>query len=392
MDPDFPWSSTHPFIDFEYDQAHLGQRAWLQLGQSLSRCQQVARSPLKPAFAIELADVYLASGAQSTTAIEGNTLSDAEALSVVREGTAKVPESREYLEREVANIVELVREIDACLVAGASLPITTDRLRYLNARVLNGIPDEPHVLPGVYRTYNVKAGRYRALDHQDVAEGVDQLVKWLEELRGRVNEFGKPEDRFVTAVLAATLAHLYIAWVHPFGNGNGRVARLIEVQILSESRVIPLVSTNLLSDHYNRTRDAYYRALDAAQRDVNAFVSYAVGGFVGELQDQIDKVRGESLQVHWESYVHQTFSSQPNTETGKRQRQLALHLPEDRSVVPNDVRVLTPELARLYALAGERMPTRDLNTLVTLGLATKDGRRYQAARASMERFMPPVAP
>jgi Fic family protein len=41
---------------------------------------------------------------------------------------------------------------------------------------------------------------------------------------------------------------------HPFGDGNGRVARLIEVQILSESGVIPDVATGLLSDHYSKTR------------------------------------------------------------------------------------------------------------------------------------------
>jgi len=392
MEPRFPWSSTHPFIAFDFDSARLPQRTWLQLGQALAMCQQLASSPLKPALANTLGQIYLARGAQSTTAIEGNTLSDAEVLAVVRKGTADVPEARAYLEREVVNIIDLVREIDRSLIEGAPLPITAERLRYLNRGVLQGIPDKPEVVPGEYRTHDVKAGRYRALDHQDVAEGVDQLVKWLEELRGRVNSYGRSEDRFVNAVLAATLAHLYIAWVHPFGNGNGRLARLLEVQILSESGVVPLPSTNLLSDHYNRTRERYYQALDDAQRNVNGFVSYAVTGFVGELEEQIKRVQGESLQVHWESYVYETFRELPNTASRKRQRDLALVLPEGEEVTADRVRVLTTELARDYALAGDRMPTRDLNELVRLKLALKMGRRYSAARASMKNFMPPVAP
>ncbi len=85
-------------------------------------------------------------------------------------------------------------------------------------------------------------------------------MTWLDKLRSEVTAESRPEERFVNAALSAILAHLYIAWIHPFGNGNGRLARLIEVQILSESGVVPLVATNLLSDHYNKTRSAYYLA------------------------------------------------------------------------------------------------------------------------------------
>jgi Fic family protein len=34
------------------------------------------------------------------------------------------------------------------------------------------------------------------------------------------------------AILKAILAHLCLAWIHPFGDGNGRTARLVEFQIL----------------------------------------------------------------------------------------------------------------------------------------------------------------
>ncbi len=33
-------------------------------------------------------------------------------------------------------------------------------------------------------------------------------------------------NRVAAAILRAVLAHLYIAWIHPFGDGNGRTARL----------------------------------------------------------------------------------------------------------------------------------------------------------------------
>ena len=143
---------------------------------------------------------------------------------------------------------------------------------------------------------------------------VDQLDTWLEQLRSTITPESRPEDRFVIAMLSAVLAHLYIAWIHPFGNGNGRLARLVEVQILSESGIVPLVATNLLSDHYNKTRPEYYLALDAAQRNVADFVKYAVRGFIGEIRGQVSEVRRESLEIHWESYVYEIFKSMPDAE------------------------------------------------------------------------------
>jgi Fic/DOC family len=38
-------------------------------------------------------------------------------------------------------------------------------------------------------------------------------------------------------LVKAILAHLYIAWIHPFGDGNGRAARLMELRILLEAGV-----------------------------------------------------------------------------------------------------------------------------------------------------------
>ena len=44
------------------------------------------------------------------------------------------------------------------------------------------------------------------------------------------------------AFLRAVLAHVYIAWIHPFGDSNGRTARLVEFGILTAAGV-PAIST-----------------------------------------------------------------------------------------------------------------------------------------------------
>jgi len=383
---------THPFMTFEYSTALIDARTWMLLGETMSKCQHLAGSPLKPKAAANLAAVYLARGVQATTAIEGNTLSEDEVKKIVDKGSADVPESRTYLEREVQNVLRAIREIDAALQDGVRIPLDSDRIKHLNGVVLEGIPDKPEVMPGEFRQHSVAVGPYRGPDWFEVPQAVNELVIWLENLRSTVSTTSTPEDRFVNAVLAAIVAHLYIAWIHPFGNGNGRTARLIEVQILSESGVVPLVATNLLSDHYNKTRDAYYLALNAAQRDVAEFIRYAVRGLADELREQIRVVRDESLAIHWESWVYEVFREKPSTVARDRQRALALALPSDRGVTPEQAKLLTTDLAYRYAKCGERTPARDLNDLAKMSIVERVERRaYRARREVVESFLPPIA-
>jgi len=65
--------------------------------------------------------------------------------------------------------------------------------------------------------------------------------------------------------LKAVIAHLYLVWIHPFGDGNGRTARLIEFQILLNAGV-PRLRRSFSSNHYNLTRMNYYLWLDKARR------------------------------------------------------------------------------------------------------------------------------
>jgi len=382
---------THPYIAFNYRLDH-DRDIWLMLGETFSKCQHLAGVPLKPEAAIKLASVYLARGVAATTAIEGNTLSTDEVQQIVDSGSAGLPESRQYLEDEVQNVLAAVRGIDLALRRGERLPINIDRLCALNLQVLKGIPDKPEVVPGKIRQHDVAAGTYKAPPWDEVPRLLKQLVDWIAELRREVTSESRAEDRFVNAVMVAILAHVYIAWIHPFGNGNGRLARLIEVQILSESGVVPLVATNLLSDHYNKTRTLYYLALDGAQKDVTAFIRYSLKGFVDELREQIHMVRDENLKIHWESYVYEKFRGAPNTETRNRQRDLALALPGGTIVGADAATELTTSLAKKYGKQGPRTPARDLNDLVKMGLLERvRPRQYRARREVIEAFIPPTA-
>jgi hypothetical protein len=150
----------------------------------------------------------------------------------------------------------------------------------------------------------------------------------------------------------------------------------------------------LLSNHYNLTRDRYYRELALASKpgqSTLSFLSYAIEGFIDGIREAIGMVREQQLRVAWVNYVHERFAAMPNTKASSRQRSLVLAMPMAGVVPRADLEGLTPKLARLYASAGPRVLPRDLNKLVKLGLIRRDGRGYRTRSALVQAFLPPMA-
>jgi len=322
--------TSHPWLTFDYRlDFDVKDQLWARLGEAFSKCQHLTGTPLTPEVAQELGAVYLAKGALATTAIEGNTLSEQEVAEIIYGGRT-LPPSRRYLQQEVENVVAALRAIDVNSRHGGTA-ITVDWIKQQNRQMLAELETDNHVRPGEFTTANLVVGNYRGAPPRDVPYLMDRLVAWIAQLTEGSDD--QPANvRFFGAFLAATLSHLYLAWIHPFGDGNGRTARLLECAILTNSGLVPWLSANLLSDHYNRTRSDYYRRLSNASRhgDVTGFVCYAAQGFVDLLREQIELVQRHQLRVSWINFVHQRFQSLPNTEATARQRTLLLSLPDSR--------------------------------------------------------------
>lgn len=383
---------THPWITFEF---RLNQdRLWCLLGEATSKCQHLSGTPLQPGLASELSQVYLVKGAVATTAIEGNTLGEEEVQELLA-SKRRLPPSQEYLQREVENVIEALDGIDkeahARARTGEPFVITPEWIREQNRLVLANLDHEDHVVPGEYTHAQLRAGNYRAAPPEDVALLVDRLCGWLNELLKPLADDNTAADmRFFHAFLAAVLGHLYIAWIHPFGDGNGRTARLLECAILVHSGVVPWVSSNLLSDHYNRTRSRYYKHLDLASRnrEVLGFLTYSAQGYVDMLREQIGHVQRQQRKVAWINYVHEMMQSMPDGVTQKRQRTVVLGMPVDRGVRRAEIRRLTPELAEMYAGKTEKTLTRDVNRLQELGLLRRRGNLLYSCIDQMDAFLP----
>jgi Fic family protein len=199
-----------------------------------------------------------------------------------------------------------------------------------------------------------------------------------------------PTMRFSIAILKAVYAHIYIAWIHPFGDGNGRTARLIEFMLLVQASA-PVPSANLLSDFYNRTRERYYRELDRISKEpfpVERFIQYAMRGFVDELRQQVGIIRQEQLRVTWENYVHEKFRDL-ESPARRRQKHIVLDLPQDGPPVPSaKLNLISTRVAAAYAGKGTKTITRDINALRNMGLIRRVRGGIVANSDAIRAFLP----
>jgi Fic family protein len=363
---------------------------WMALGEAQSKCQHLAGVALKPSVAIQLHRMYLAKGVHATTAIEGNTLTEeqvAERILQRLEGVSTVPESQKYLETEVDNVLDLCDSISIQCADDGFIPITVEDVKSYNSMLLHDLEHEDHVVPGSVRTTSVGVNDYRGPEFRECEHLLEELCHWL-----NGPDFQPPNDwlRIGYGIIKAVIAHLYLAWIHAFGDGNGRTARVVEVRFLMEAGV-PSSAAHLLSNHYNLTRTEYYRKLSHASKsggDVTEFLRYSVDGFLDQLREQLKLVKQYQWDTAWENYIYELFGNDKSL-ADKRQIKLLLGLSARNDwVEKSELKRLDVDLAAEYAMKTPRTISRDINRLADQDLIVLQGSKVRANKSLILAFLP----
>jgi len=194
-------------------------------------------------------------------------------------------------------------------------------------------------------------------------------------------------------VIRAILAHLYLEWIHPFGDGNGRTGRLIEFQLLLAAG-FPAPACHLLSNYYNITRSRYYQVLRESSSGEGhplwRFVSYAIQGFAEELREQVEAIQQHQLGLAWVQLISEANLGETGA-TSSRRRALLLALPPGgpADFTPiSGLNRLNPDLAALYAVKTPKTLTRDINALEQAGLIVRKGNGVRPRFEQLFNFLP----
>ncbi|MBN1906690.1 MAG: Fic family protein [Deltaproteobacteria bacterium] len=241
-------------------------------------------------------------------------------------------------------------------------------------------------IPGRFRKDSRSVGGYLAPDYREIDNLIGRHCDWL------MTEFHyhKGQD-FPTAVIQAIVTHVYIEWIHPFGDGNGRTGRLLEFYILLRGG-LPNIVSHILSNFYNETRHEYYRQLDNARkkRDLIEFITYAVQGFRDGLKENLSYIQQSQFYIFWQHYIYETFAGVNYTKKTafKRKRSLILQIPIGEELSADEILKLTPDITKNYATVNRATILRDLKELFDLNLLVKKGNKYLANTMILKAMLP----
>jgi len=141
----------------------------------------------------------------NTNAIEGNTLTYEETDSVLR---GHIPAKAK--KRDVREAQNMRRCIDFLFEYKGDM--TEDMVLKLHSIEMEGVlPDA-----GKYRAHNVRVGDYFPPIHQEVSGRMKEFFGWYDSAKDVLHPFE-----------LAALVHLRFVRIHPFGDGNGRMSRLL---------------------------------------------------------------------------------------------------------------------------------------------------------------------
>jgi Fic family protein len=211
-------------------------------------------------------------------------------------------------DRHVEGIVEMM--LDA--TQNFAKPLTAERLFAWHAALFpTGRSGMRKIIVGGWR--HDATGPMQVVSGSSGRERVHFQAPAAKRLEPEMNMFldwfdkNEPTD----PVLKAGVAHLWFATIHPFDDGNGRIARAIADLLLTRSEQTPQRFYSM-SSQIRDERNAYYEILEATQKD-GLDITPWLEWFLGCLDRAFDGAETILAAVmtkarFWETHASQSFN------------------------------------------------------------------------------------
>lgn len=183
--------------------------------------------PLPEAVLKNLRDVFRTEFTYNTNAIEGNSLTLRETQLVIEEGqTIRGKSLREVY--EVRNHPEAIEYVES--LAEENRRLTESDVLTLHQIIMKDVMEAREVS-------RFRKGEVRIGGSKHVPPPAYEVPRLMEELISIVNN---NPDEYTTVELAAITLHRFV-YIHPFYDGNGRIARLLTNLVLMKKRYFPII-------------------------------------------------------------------------------------------------------------------------------------------------------
>ncbi len=220
----------------------------------------------------------LGRGVHSSTWIEGNQLSLAQVLAIVE---GKDVSADLHQKTEVKNCVEVLR----WAIKYKKAPVTSAKILMLHAKMVRGLLPKDRC--GRWRkvqNYVVNA-RGQIIDTppipQEVPRRMKELLSWV-----------SSSSLDHTVVRAAIFHHEFVK-IHPFVDGNGRMARALSQWILIQGGYDPAYSLSV-DEYFAADRSKYYQMIRETKDmdgDYTYWIEYYAQGILEAMQALVKRLR-----------------------------------------------------------------------------------------------------
>ena len=255
-------SFDSPLVDVSMELEHLRR---LELGGTTP-----------PHVFFQLKSIFHMLESLGSARIEGNHTTLADYMESKLEDNPQPPSDQL---REMENIEQAMEYIEEYFKAGDDI---TDRfIRELHSIAVTGLEREGDETPGAYRIKNVQIAQSEHLPPESV-----KVQDYMNELIAFINEKHPPKYDLIKVALA----HHRFGWVHPFGNGNGRVVRLLTYTLLIKFGFNVKTGGRVLNPTavFCNDRDQYYAMLSQSDQGtaqgIEAWCVYVLQGILDELR------------------------------------------------------------------------------------------------------------
>ncbi len=330
------------------------------IGTTEASREVILNAPLVPAYEKKFREEAIIRTVHHGTHIEGNELNLTEASAVLK-GQPVVGHDRDIQEvinyRNVLNLLDYIGQGE---VSGGL--ITEDVIKKIHALTVEKIL--PPEKCGIYRTTQVVVKNsltgeitFRPPPAVEIPYQIEDFLNWV----NKVNH----DD--IHPVLKAGITHYELVRIHPFVDGNGRMARSTATLVLFLENY-DIKKFFSLEEHYDSDAIRYYDALKSAgSGDLTEWLEYFSEGLAIELTRIKEKVQRLSTDLHLKEKLggKQVFLSE-------RQISIMEYIQRVGYLSNQGFKDLFPKISEDTIL-------RDLHDLMQKGIIKKEG-RTKAAR------------
>jgi len=269
-----------------------------------------------------------------SNAIEGNVLSVGETRQVVELGMTLTGKSLKD-QAEAKNLGEATDFLES-LVSRSEIPITESDLRQIHTLVLKGIDDAN---AGAYRSIPVEisGSEFTPPGPESIPAQMREFGTWLEKMT-------VPGERFASAegILAAAVAHTWFVHIHPFIDGNGRVARLLMNLVLMRFGIPIAIFTR-------EDRMRYYDALEQAQSsDLSGFVALLCECIHESLEEYEHAAEEQAERQEWAKSIAERFGAKEITKSKNEYEVWRSAMDLVMAYMRQTAEMISTPLARIY--------------------------------------------